>query len=331
MTPPRKIWLLKLIIPVRYGNILTGIVLLAVLLPLFYQGASEDKAHSTPVLFFSFIIAYIIPIFSYITATSQAALVALRPQLDMDDEAFAQARVRLVSTSPARVAITIVAGALCGMVHMTFIRGSVAAVFSSMFATVEGFMSTLGAILVWVIMTTVIDMLIQQALLFARLGAKSVRVNLFNTRQLLPFARVSIGSSLAIIGALALFPLLSIEGAFEPVESLPGAIATFFPLVALFIIPVWPLHRRMADMKQQQLDRANESIDICLQDGHAGELDPATLDKLAPLLAYKREIAGVPTWPFDIGNMTRLSLYLIIPPLTWVAAALIENLVDAVL
>ena len=192
-------------------------------------------------------------------------------------------------------------------------------------------MSTVGALLVWVIMTTVIHMLIQQAALFARLGANEVRFNLFNTRELVPFARVSISSSLAIIGALALFPLLSIEGGFEPVESLPGAIATFVPLVALFIIPVWPLHRRMTAMKQQQLDLASERIDNCLQERDAGQLDDAILEKLAPLLTYKSEIAGVPTWPFDIGNMTRLSLYLIIPPMTWVAAALIENLVDAVL
>jgi hypothetical protein len=80
-----RIWILKLIIPGRYGNILTGIILLCLLLPLFYLGASENKAHATPVFFFSFIIAYIIPIFSYITTTSQAALLALRPQLVMDE------------------------------------------------------------------------------------------------------------------------------------------------------------------------------------------------------------------------------------------------------
>jgi hypothetical protein len=39
----------------------------------------------------------------------------------------------------------------------------------------------------------------------------------------------------------------------------------------------------------------------------------------------------VPEWPFDIGLLARLLLYLILPPLTWVGAALIENLVDSVL
>ena len=36
-------------------------------------------------------------------------------------------------------------------------------------------------------------------------------------------------------------------------------------------------------------------------------------------------------WPFDVGVMTRLAFYLVIPPLTWVGAALIENAVDALL
>jgi hypothetical protein len=87
----------------------------------------------------------------------------------------------------------------------------------------------------------------------------------------------------------------------------------------------------MTAIKQQQLDSVNERIDTCLQGGNAAAPDSAALAELAPLLSYKREIAGVSTWPFDIGNVTRFSLYLVIPPLTWVAAALIENLVDSVL
>jgi len=36
----------------------------------------------------------------------------------------------------------------------------------------------------------------------------------------------------------------------------------------------------------------------------------------------------VSEWPFDVGVITRLGLYLIIPPLTWIGAVLIERLVD---
>ena len=270
----QKIWLLKLILPFPYGNLLTGIILLAVLLPFFHLGVIEDPEHSTPALFFSLIIAYIIPVFSYITTKSQEALLELRPYLELDADEFQHAQARLDSAGRGWVALQLGAGALCGLIHMSFIRGSASVMLTATLASVEGFLSTLGALLVWVTMTTVIYMLIKQARLFARLGADQVSVSLLNTRKLLPFARVSISSSLAIIGALALFPLIGFESGVDLVESLPGAIATFAPLIAIFIIPVWPLHRRLAALKEQQLARLNEQIEACLDT--SGEINQDT-------------------------------------------------------
>ncbi|MEZ5504311.1 MAG: hypothetical protein R3E50_17250 [Halioglobus sp.] len=39
----------------------------------------------------------------------------------------------------------------------------------------------------------------------------------------------------------------------------------------------------------------------------------------------------VSEWPFDFPALLRLGLYLILPPLAWVGAALIQNLVDRLL
>ncbi len=323
-----RIWLLKLILPCSYGRLLTGILLLCLLLPFFHLGVTGTGDKSTPALFYSLIIAYIITIFSYITTKSQEALLALRPLLDLDDAAFAQSQARLDSTSRRTMWLQLGAGALCGFIHMSFVRGSPLATVIEMLVSREGFMSTFGALLVWIIMTVVISMLVQQALVFARLGAHHVRVTLLNNRKLLPFARVSITASLAIIGALALFPLIGIESGVNLMESLPGAIATLVPLMTIFIVPVWPIHRRLAAMKEAQMASVNERIENCLQAESATCPEPAILEELAPLLNYRREIAEVSSWPFDSSNVTRLLFYLIIPPLTWAGAALIENLVD---
>ena len=50
-------------------------------------------------------------------------------------------------------------------------------------------------------------------------------------------------SGLAVIGALAMFPLMSLDNQFQMAEGLPGAIATM--LLIMFVIPVWPVHRRL--------------------------------------------------------------------------------------
>lgn len=282
-------------------------------------------------MFFSLIIAYIIPVFSYITARSQEALNELRPTMDLDDEAFDKARQLLDSMSSRQIALNFVFGALSGLAHMSFIRGSVETVLLGFTSSLSDFMSTLGALLVWMVMTTVIAMLIQQSLLFGRLGANNARVSLLNTSSLLPFARVSVSSSLAIIGALAFFPLIGIESGQNLAESLPGVIAILVPLVIVFIIPVWPLHRRLKAKKAQELVAINARIETCLDVDSAVALESEKLEQLNPLLNYRREISQVSTWPFDMGNMTRFAFYLIIPPLTWAGAALIENAVDSLL
>lgn len=323
-----KTWVLKLILPLRFGRTLTGLLLLAVLLPLFYAGAAGAGEHRPPALFFSLIIAYIIPVFSFITAKAQEALAALRPLLDVDDAGYERFHTRLDSASVRRTLGCLCGGALAGFAHLSFIRGSVSAATDEMLSSFPGALTAGGTLMVWVVMTTVIVMLLQQAMVFGRLGGDHVRVTLLSTRKLLPFARVAISSSLAVIGALALFPLINLEGGLDLAESVPGAVAILGPLVIIFVIPVWPLHQRLVRLKQQELAALHERIEAVLEAPGGVKIAAGDIDTLLPLLTYRREISQQSTWPFDVGNITTLLFYLVIPPLTWVGAALIENLVN---
>ncbi|MCB1687178.1 MAG: hypothetical protein KDI33_01755 [Halioglobus sp.] len=327
----RKIWLLKLVLPVRYGRIITGLLLLSILLPLFYAGATESAEHKPPALFFALIMAYIIPVFSLITANAQEALRALRPILAVDDAGFEQLHAHLDSTGLRLPLISLCGAAVAAAVHTVFISQSVSAAIETAVTSVSGFLSVMGTLMVWIVMTTVVVMLLRQARVFGHLGGTIARVSLLDTRALLPFARVSIISSLAIIGALALFPLINLEGGLNLTESVPGAVAILGPLVVMFIIPVWPLHNRLSKLKEQELTRVSDKLAALLDKPGEVDLESADIDTLSPLLAYRREITQLSTWPFTMGSMTTLAFYLIIPPLTWAGAALIENLVDFLL
>ncbi len=326
-----KVWLLKLVFPFAYGRLVASLFLLLVLVPFFYLGVREGHAGNTPALFFSMIIAYIIPVTSYITARLREALLELRPILDLDEAGFSEALTRMDSFRLHMTFIYIVCGVLAGLAQMSFIEGSARSMIEEMLSNQTAFISTLGAVLVWVVMTTAISLLIQQAVVFARLGRDSVRISLLHIGRLVPFARVAIFGSLALIGALALFPLMSVNSEMTLQQLLPGAVATFIALPMLLSIPIWPLHRRIASLKEDELASLDRRIDACLGGGDGTGLEADQLRELTPLLGYRREVARVSTWPFDAGSMTRLLLYLIIPPLTWVGAALIENLVDSVI
>ncbi|MFK7977812.1 MAG: hypothetical protein AB8C02_16900 [Halioglobus sp.] len=301
------------------------------LLPFFALGTVKGGENNPPVLFFSLIIAYIIPVFSFITARARDALDDLRPLLTIEPEEFFAKRQSLDSLSPQESLLWLACAAFSGLCHMAFMRGSFGAAITSTFSNMAGFMSSAGALLTWIVMTTVIVKLIQQAMIFSSLGANRVRVSLINFESLLPFGRVAITASLAIIGALALFPLINMGDSVHLSESVPGAVAVLFPLLVMFVIPVWPLHRRLRRLKEAELLRVNAEIARKSQGHSVGVPPEQALAVLSPLLTYRHEIAKTPTWPFDLGNVARLFFYLIIIPLTWIGAALIENVVDAFL
>ncbi|MFK7733213.1 MAG: hypothetical protein AB8B48_16455 [Pseudomonadales bacterium] len=292
------------------------------------------SSQPTPSLFFSLVIAYIIPMFSHITTRTAEALQRLKPHLDLDEDAYEKNRRKIFACSPRLTLFNICFGVLGGLVHMSLVAGSFSAALARLVPGAAGFASMVGALLVWVVMTTVISMLIQQALIFARIGRDHANVSLFGHHNLLPFGGVAISSSLALIGALSLFPLIGLEGGMDIKEIVPGAVATSVPLLVIFFMPVIPVHRRLASEKARQLTAVNERIDQYLAANAAADDGNPCLhvdEQFTTMLAYRREITDTPTWPFDVSNVAKLALYLVIPPLTWVAAALMENLVDSVL
>jgi hypothetical protein len=99
------------------------------------------------------------------------------------------------------------------------------------------------------------------------------------------------------------------------------------PMFVLAVLPVWPLHVRLRAAKRELLADVNARLSLApAPPGAIGDVVA-----LAPLLSWRREVAALPDWPFDIGIVGRLAFYLVIPPLTWIGAALIQHVVETVL
>lgn len=326
-----KLWLLQLVPQHRLGKWVAGTLIFAVLFSLFSFIEASDVGQDPPTLFFSLIIAYIIPVFGHITARSKTLLTELKPFLEINEQEFQEYYATLDSVKTRDLLLQLGGGAAAGTIHTALVMKAAELDAYEALSSLPGLLTAIGTIAVWMLMTTVVYTLIQQGLVFARIGAKHVHLTLGNWRSMLPFGRVAILSSLALLGALALYPLIGLEGGMNSMEILPGAIATACPMIAIFLLPVWPLQRRMSATKHSQLQEADALIAECIGKQSLFALDAASEQRLSTLLTYRRELAELPSWPFDIGNVTRLSLYLVIPPLTWVAAALIENVVDAML
>lgn len=331
---------LRLLFPVRPpaftgARWLLGGALLTGLLGFFWAcGAFEPRLDPGEpdgimgaALFFSAIIAYIVPIFGYISERTGAAVTALRGVVEVDESQLDAWR-RRVYRKPADWFVSVLTiGVASGIAHNLLLFGSPAAVLETGFGSGTAVAQVIGTMLTWIVLTTVVAGLLDNALMLAR-AARRARVVLLHTATLRPFATVAVISTLALIGAQAAFPLMNVDGELNPAAYLPGLLATGIPMVLLAALPVWPVHRRIAAAKRTALREVNAALAAAPQpDPHRA----ASLDPLTPLLTYRRELLAVSEWPFDLGVVTRLLLYLIIVPLTWVGAALIEQVVEALL
>ncbi|MFT5209406.1 MAG: hypothetical protein ACI9CE_001128 [Flavobacterium sp.] len=322
-----RIWILSLTPSFKYGRWVIAFVIFLSTYSFQRVYVSEDyQTHSTQ-LFFSFLFAYIIPVFSYIIERSGIYFESLRSSASLSDSEFQLLKDSLSRRSTTWVVTAIGGGLFLAVAQMTLILGSPLNVLASLVGSVSSAATTLTTCLLWVIMTTILTFLTNNARTFATLGRDHIDVSILTRRSLLPFGDMSVISTLALIGALAFFPLMMIEGASWQ-QMLPGILATGIPMLMLFFTPLWSLHNRLVSTKADELNKITSRINAEVISGASPADDAELLERIVPLLSYQRELGQMSTWPIDMGSMSRLILYLIIPPLTWVGAALIENLFD---
>jgi hypothetical protein len=102
--------------------------------------------------------------------------------------------------------------------------------------------------------------------------------------------------------------------------------------VAAFLLPLLGARQRLRQRKDAELARVRQA----LREARDRVLAPDAAERLAggllaDLIAYERRVAEVPEWPLDASTLLRLALYLVLGLGSWVGAALVEWLVDAVL
>ncbi len=322
----RKVWLLALVPNVRFGRWLTALVLFALLYGAFRASRvfeESDDAGQAAAWFFCIILAYIVPVYHLITAHTLAAFGELEPELTASPELVQDWRHRIAHKPPLWTWSTLGLGVAAGLLHNVLLAGSPTVLMHRLTTNLPASALVFGALLVWIVMMFVVSALIDNARLFNRLSAHTA-IDLIDPGRLTAFARVAVASTLALIGAQAAFPVLWVSPDSSVVAMVPGLLATGTPMFFLLAMPIWPIHRAITTAKASELRRINERLRSMSRIGE----DTADLAPLNQLLAYRREIAAVSEWPFNTGVATRLAFYLVIPPLTWIAAGLIDVMIE---
>ena len=322
-----RVWLLNLVPNLKYGRwYCAALSFLTVAGLIALQAALDTNAtqrYGWPLaIFFCVVIAYVIPVFHFITEHTLKAFDDLTPHLTLDPAIRNSMRLSITHKSLTWVGMTLTVATGLWLFQSWLLSGSLSNMLTQIAASPASFLNSSIPLLVWMTMTTAIAGLTENARVFRQLTF-NIDINLLNTNALTPVGRMAVSSTLMVIGAQASFSIMWLGGSTDPWTTIPGLLTTSAALVYLIIAPVWPLHQAIKRAKAEEIALVQTQINTYRRMRQTQDYADIT-----PLLTYRREISRLSEWPLDISVITRLGLYLIIIPLTWVGAALIENVVD---
>ncbi|MEM6709297.1 MAG: hypothetical protein AAF648_10975 [Pseudomonadota bacterium] len=326
----RRIWLLALVPAMRRGRwvsaaliLFVGTLIYGVGIKLWLQEVPERGYYDAwPVaIFFVCSVAYMVPVFHYISARTVDALEALRPFVaDTMRPQLARAVEYRSLRWTLRTALT---ATLIWLIQSRMLTESWLGMWQSLTEGLLSFAMSLGPLLVWLTMFSAMSALLGNALFFRRLAAH-LAVQIFEPGSYMPVGRMAVTSTLVTLGAFGLLSIMWLDGPVNWWTTLP-AMALFAPLLVCFLlIPVLPIHRELVAQRAQAMNEAQAALGQALA-------SPDDLAARATALALRREVARLPTWPFDVPAIIRFVSYAVIVPMTWAGAALIEILVNAIL
>ncbi len=177
---------------------------------------------------------------------------------------------------------------------------------------------TMGQIVIWLVIGLVLAIRFETARAFRRLG-RVVELDLFRLGQLKPLARSGLADMMVVAGALAISPLQSLDAEFRWYNYHFALIVSGMAVGLLLVWPLWPVHRRV----RAEIDA------LIAPESSASDRD--AIQRVEVLLAHRDRVAGLRTWILSTDLAWRFILYLVIPPLAWAGAALVERVVDRML
>lgn len=159
----------------------------------------------------------------------------------------------------------------------------------------------------------------------ADLSRRSGRLDLFDMRGWDPLVRLGLTNAFVTAGVVSLLMLLVPDR--DAGEALGwGLLVSVLGVASLgalgLVLPLLGLRERIRTEKRERLDGCHRQLEALLQD-----TAPPT-GRLADLAAYKRLLDDVSEWPLDLPQVARFALLFGLPLLSWIAAALVERLLD---
>lgn len=185
----------------------------------------------------------------------------------------------------------------------------------------------------WVLIVLCVDVILRQLICLMRIIA-IIRVDLLHADFYSTLANSMVRHvGLYIFGVciISLSYIVFTEGELSVGEMMLIMMPWYLPgliIISLYIIPFNHFKKRMRSRKMQELNSITAALGGNMKAlGQTLLKDEANVSKI-DLLYYQDRISAIREWPFT-DRIRALVLFGILPPLTWVIAALIEILIES--
>jgi len=152
------------------------------------------------------------------------------------------------------------------------------------------------------------------------------RIDLLHLSPLVPFTQQGLTNALLLVGFVSIGGLMLLtETGFGLLALLSGGTVLVAAGLAL-VLPLRGVHRRIREAKQSELawvEARMRGLRAVVRGGTAGHDG-----QFADLVAYRDLIRDVAEWPIGAGGYARFAFYVLIPVISWAAAALVERAID---
>lgn len=180
-------------------------------------------------------------------------------------------------------------------------------------------------IFIWVMITQSTSLFIRNMTLLNELS-RQVKIDLLNMEKFMPLTRSGVWS---ILGFIGVYSILFARG-IDNISFNDPAILVLVPSIIWMIrTPLKGLRSRVIKAKDKELELIDQAIE-----GDREALKNTRIRKnleninVIDLINYKRMIQNTFEIPVNIPTASRFLFYLIIPLLTWIAASMVDKVID---
>lgn len=261
---------------------------------------------------------YILLVYPYMLRSRQQAVLAFKPLLSLDDNAFDKV-VKVLSQPNRRqewvavfLGIIVLAGGLGQPWTLDWTAGSFWLTFYYTVATAIG-----AGLMGWLSYDALVGIV-----RVSRLSRRDLKLDILDTETLAPVAAWSLGMSFVFVGIILLSTVTEVFPATEFVFDYITIIGYTFLIgvtLLIFFLSMWNVHRAMREAKNSKMTLAREHLAVISREmeGQAAKGQWSGMMELSSTITawatYEKRAKEAPTWPFNAAVVRKLMLSVLTP------------------